>query len=82
MYVAPGAAGLLIFTSVFSWAHFFTGPLVPKLRNGRVPDADLSSYQHSEPRHKLPRAFFSTGLSNVSSELVRDRMVLFVLYHT
>lgn len=42
---------------------------MPKLRNGHVPVADLSSYQHSEPRHKLPRAF-TTELSDIRKESV------------
>lgn len=52
MYVAPRAAGLLILPAFLAGPIFFAGPLVPKLRNGRDPGADLSSYQHSEPRLK------------------------------
>lgn len=50
---------------------------MPKLRNGHVPVADLSSYQHSEPRHKLPRAF-TTELSDIRKESV----VLFFFFLT
>lgn len=70
MYVAPRGGRITDFTSVFSWAHFYAGPSVPKLRNHHDPVADLSSYQHSEPLLKLPPSlFFPRGLATQTVSL-------------